>query len=84
MRVDCCGRMRGAGFRDTRVEQLMGPDSMSGYEDKLQKINRLTRINRLLKCSSVPSPAILNPASYLGSLNFCWIEDGRRRIVDVA
>jgi 2-polyprenyl-3-methyl-5-hydroxy-6-metoxy-1,4-benzoquinol methylase len=26
--ADCCGWMRDAGFRDTRVEHLVGPDSM--------------------------------------------------------
>ena len=26
--ADCCGWMQEAGFRDTRVEHLVGPDSM--------------------------------------------------------
>jgi hypothetical protein len=26
--VDCCSWMRDAGFRETRVEHLVGPDSM--------------------------------------------------------
>jgi hypothetical protein len=26
--ADCCCRMRDAGFRETRVEHLVGPDSM--------------------------------------------------------
>jgi hypothetical protein len=26
--ADCCGWMRDAGFRETRVEHLVGPDSM--------------------------------------------------------
>jgi hypothetical protein len=26
--ADCCGWMRDAGFRETRVENLVGPDSM--------------------------------------------------------